>query len=229
MKNTMATKQKITATRAIKTSETVSLRSGPLPVYKVAAKSLIDPSEFIPIADGKKAAGGGVKLLRRIDLFPKKAVQLHATREFDLGQTLLDEFSPIYGSYHFLRPSYFQFQFSKLMVTFADKWRMNSLANELEVLIYPRSLQPLMGFPGNYVKILLGETNNRILTVKINNTQFNLDLSNSSNQFFDLWLIDNSPDYLLELKLLPSGEGVCEIKSIRLYDTIRIPQLVFGA
>jgi hypothetical protein len=226
MKNTKASKQKLTATRVVKTSETVSLRSGTLPVYRASAKSLIDPSEFIPIADGKKAAGGGVKLLRRTDLFPQEAVQLGASPKFSSWQMQLDEFSPIYGTFHYLRPSYFEFGFSKLVQTTGDFWQMDR-GHVLGVNIFTRSLLNT-GVTGNYVSVLLGETNCNTLTVEITNPQypqynlqFNLDLCNRSNQFFDLWLSENISYYQLRLSSSLEG-GLCKIEKIRLYSTMHI-------
>lgn len=228
MKRAIATKQKPTATRAVKTSETVRLRSGLLPVYRVSVKSLIDPSEFIPITHGEKPAGKGINLLRRADLFPNKAFLHHAPGHF--GDTLLDVFSPRYGSFYPLGNPYFEFDFSRLFNTNAYYWYMELNKDAFD---YEPVLQFRINPHGsaNYVNIPLGVTKDFltdrcIMTVHINNTEFNLNLFNRSNQNFDIVLAGDSfglYDVKLALRHAPNSQKrtLCVLKQVELYNTIR--------
>jgi hypothetical protein len=95
------------------------------------------------------------------------------------------------------------------------------------------------GAIGNYLKVQLGMTqgagvvSGAIIGVQVDSTQFLMDLSNRSFQFFDLFLLSPAPHYFkfsLDSDHNPRRESILEIQQVELYDSIRVfpPSEVFG-
>ena len=215
--------------RTSKSKGTIELSGRHYPTHQVSAKTPIDPSRFIPVMPSGGRAGRALQVIRRADLLPKTAAAMAAGFN-NFGNLLVDIFNPTYGSHYPIGGRHmFIFSFSKVSWTRYDMWEMTLAWDKMD---HQRlSLTIGTGAIGNYLKVALGMTqgagsaNGAIIGVKVDSSQFLLDLSNRSFQFFDLILSGPSPHFLefsLSSDSNPRRDSILEIQQVELYDTIRI-------
>jgi hypothetical protein len=208
---------------------TIELDGRRIPVQAMAGKSPIDPARFIPVIPSGGRAGGPVRLIRRADLLPKTVPAATAAAFKDFGILLVDIFNPTYGSYYPIGGRHmFIFSFSKVSWTRSDMWKMTLAWDKEDAQRF--SFHMGTGATGNYMKVQLGMTqgagyaNGAIIGVKVDSSQFTLDLSHRSFQFFDLVLPTAAPhffEFSLDSEHNPRRESIFEIQQVELYSTLR--------
>ena len=221
--------------RTAKSKAKIELGGRKIPLLGVSGKSPIDPAEFIPVLSPGARGADKVRMVRKVDLLPKSAVNASVAAYVNFGDTLLDIFSPTYGSYYPLGQPAFAFREAQMYLVHERGWLMAFAPGDQG----EQFLQFGFGTKGNYLKVDLGETVNggigAILTVQVDGSQFNLDLTTRSNLSFDLFLFPSSPS-VHEVRFSLSSvtnnlAGVlCMVSRVELYNSIRVSQdpPVFG-
>lgn len=219
---------------AAKSKAKIDLGGRKIPTLSVSGKSPIDPAEFIPVLSPGARAADKVRMVRKVDLIPKNAVGAAVAAHVNFGDILVDIFSPTYGSYYPLGQPAFQLREAMMYLVHEQGWIMGLEGREQG----EQHLQFGFDNKGNYLKVDLGQTVNggigAILTVQVDGSQFNLDLTTRSHQHFDLFLL--SANHVHEVRFTLSSTTnnlknvICGVTRVELYNTIRIFQdpPVFG-
>src|SRR5262249_55158340 len=147
-------------------------------VHPMPRGKTFDPDRFLPILTARKGGRTTAGVLQRSDLFPKGTALASIAVGAQIGQNLLDDASPPYGSCSPPTVPYCRFDHSLLFHTSGAWWVMRleqegGYEQELQFHVDPKG-------QANYMRVMLGQTGDLlsdrcILTVKINGVQYDLD------------------------------------------------------
>lgn len=207
---------------------TIEISGKRITTHRMSGKAPIDPGKFIPIAAPGTRTSAPIRAIRRADLLPKTAPAAAVAGYNNFGSLLVDVFRPTYG-HHYPIGGRNAFIFSLARVSWIqhDMWKMQLHWDKIG---YERFSFIVRQGKGNYLRVQLGQTqgagvaNGAIVGVKANSSQFLLDLSHRSFQFFDLVLLPtaHTVEFFLHSNDNPNRETILEIQQVELYDTIRV-------
>ena len=196
----------------------------------VPGKAPIDISRFIPVVTAGARGAGQVRLIRRADLVPDSPVGAPAANTVHFGDVLVDVFTPMYGSYYPLGKPAFVFYEGRVYQILNSVWNLVVQPGDQHEQVLNFKIE--RNIQANYLKVLIGRTldaagNGAILSVRIDGTQFNLDLKTQSYQYFDLVLpgdgsVPRDVRFMLNIAVNNLRTSVCPIFQVELYNTIRV-------
>lgn len=189
-------------------------------------RGALDPAVSVPVVTAGRP--GALRLVRRADLLPH-SIPKALVGAVALGDTLLDVFSPRYGSWFPQAAPLFDFLYSHAWWTDQNGWQLNRGVKDA----YAQSLRFRIRSQAQaaYMRVEFGQNTDiisprSILTVRIDGTSFQADIGARSFSFLDVVLPSGGAvahEVEFSLDAVPSGQPrvLASIDGIGLFRSIR--------
>lgn len=211
------------------------VRSKGVAVHAAGRRAVLDPAVSVPVLTAGRF--GKLRFVPRADFLPA-SVPKSLVGAVALGDTLVDIFTPRYGSWYPAAVPLFDFRFSRCEVTHAIGWYLSRRTGE--------GLEPSLRFgirpeaQAAYMRVEFGQNADNlsprsILKVRIDGQSFHADIAARSFGFLDVVLPgDGAAGHEVEFSLdaVPPGQSrvLAVIYRVELYRSIRaFPTDVFGS
>ena len=198
------------------------LRSKGAAVSAAGRRALIDPAISVPVLTAGRSPT--LRIAHRADFLPANIPSALAG-SIKLGDTLIDRFSPVYGSWYPRGTAQFDFRQSRCAATFGSGWQL--VRTDLD------NFTPMLGFrirataQAAYMRVDFGQTGDNsaprsILKVSIDGNSFHVDITQRSWSFIDVVLPgDGASNHEVEFSLdgVPPGQRrvFAVIQAVELY------------
>ena len=193
--------------------------------HSAGHRALLDPAVSVPIVSAGRAAK--LRIARRADFLPA-SIPKSLVGAVALGDTLVDIFTPRYGSWYPPAVPMFDFLFSRVAFTDVGGWYLRrdatSLAQSLKFGIRAAA-------QAAYMRVEFGQNGDleaprSVMKVTVDGSSFHVDIGARSFSFLDVVLAGGGAvahEVELALDAIPSGQTNVEaaIYRVELYRSIR--------